>query len=327
MKPAPQSVDITQSCYARNFTYPGERPGFPFLTDCVYLYPLNTESGIEFSQWEFASSGESVNRFLAVRGEVLIGDRYPVLAYGANRNPDNLAWKFSRAGITGVVIGLPVTIHNADVVAANMFHSGHMYADLMWDREETQGVSVDAVILLLDEKQLCLINRTERVPGVEVLQNHTPFRGARLSLFEDILLETSGHRVFALGYVSWANTWAPDGQPIAYRNIKATNRRFSEMTPMEMFCLVRQRYRNDLSLEEMMTRMDNHWKTVCKTNINGYETDWFRRLIDEINNDGMRERDGELRTGIRDAGLRDSLLTPQDTWKPGSCYKAGYWQS
>jgi hypothetical protein len=241
-----------------------------------------------------------------------LNERVSILAYGANRCAENLAWKLGRFGIADPVVTVPCSIDNADVVAANVFYSGHFYADLLFDTNLVRGTRVEAALLLLGLKQMQALHRSEEVPDAAALERNDPFIGARLARFNDIYCPLLGGSVCAYGYVSWSTAWAPDGLPLALAEVRAEGRRLPALSgPL----LLERLHGSAGERPAWLARCAQLWERVRKGR-DGYMTDWYREVVDEVRREGLAGDDGTALTGILQAERRGTLLAPMDTWHP-----------
>lgn len=169
-------IDARQSIYGdagSPLNYPSVRPDHPYL--------LNGSSAHRLSwSWDqrggVLEDGRALEVVLEGLGVAPVQDRVVQIAFGANRDLENLAWKLSRynedpGGRTSpVVITLPGVVRDADVVACNIGYWGYVYAALALHRPPELirpyliGSLTPVTVLLLDEGQMVAMHLSEGVP-------------------------------------------------------------------------------------------------------------------------------------------------------------------
>lgn len=143
------------------FSYPGARPDGSFVTDgeTVTLLPDNYNAFVE-----------AADEYLAGQGLLLIEERIPLLAYGANANPAKLRDKMSKYPVAeklrDVLQVVPtIKAHVPDMVVVwhgKPAQSGGVFAEL-YQGEETQGERQPAHVAFVTNEQLAIIHVTEGV--------------------------------------------------------------------------------------------------------------------------------------------------------------------
>ena len=224
---------------ARKFphTYPGDRPpqAYLLLDDTVHLISFNraTELGSAVIQTGDGSS-RSVDGILADLGLPGIEDRYPIVAYGANRNPATLAIKFRNYGCSAEGEGLAVpvlrgTLTGCDMVAGGISGQGYCYGDLLFDSPWTKETRVEAWLTLLDRDQLRAINESEGVGDESGNYSLAHFPGYRINGWE--------RAIAPLGYAGTAEVFVSPrlGTPMAFSTVEASGRDIFAAEPLEMW--------------------------------------------------------------------------------------------
>lgn len=208
---------------ARKFpqSYPGPCPEDPYLLHNSAVLPL-APGPDGYDVVLSTGAREPVDAFLRRHGSPPLARRYPVLAYGANRNPATLEEKlrnYHYVSDTGDRC-LPVlrgTLSDADVAACGLHGQGYFYGELLLGGPFGDGVTLDVRVALVDADQLRVLNDSEglraglytaaRIPGVRV-----PGRSGTLA---------------PIGYVSNARVWVSPraGAPLGFRHLVAADRR------------------------------------------------------------------------------------------------------
>ncbi|MEU7981471.1 hypothetical protein AB0B63_23450 [Micromonospora sp. NPDC049081] len=193
------------------FTYPGAHPDGPFVLVDNEVHGLDRSLTL--------TEGTSLNDLLHTRSLPAVATRYPVLAYGGNRNPATLRLKMSHyryatPGRGTVIPVLPARLRGFDVVAGGLSGQGYLYADLFAD-EHTAATELDVHVLLLDDDQLRAMHDSE---------------GVRTDLYDvavlhGVELPGLGHSA-ALAYVGVAPVvFSPLlNAPLAFEAVRATGR-------------------------------------------------------------------------------------------------------
>lgn len=274
--------------------------------------------------WVHLAEGvEKLSRFLSRHQLTPLHKRIGVLAFGANRNPDNIAWKLNRYGnhhdVTkhGAIIVLPAKVRNADIVAANLFYSGHFYGDLLLYHPMSQGTTVEACVQLIDLQQLHAIHRSEDVP--EPGRMEADFWGCGLSEIGNIdLVSPHVESITVLGYVSSTSIFVSPilGQPVAFENVSATGRSITSLAQRQMFHhLMEMDGLRDLDESETLYKLQMYWRRIKAGLDHDIE---MKRLHDRlcmlIKQNGLRDMTGNLWTGINAARTYGTLLNPKETW-------------
>jgi len=218
---------------ARKFpeSYPGEcPPGHYLLHDGAVSELVETADAARYAVVT-ATGREPLDAYLSRLGAPLLAQRYPVLAYGANRNPATLDIKLLNYRYDAPPGGrcIPIlagTLADADVVACGIHGQGYYYGELLWRGELSRDVVLDVRVCLLDRDQLRVLNDSEglrdglysaaRIPGVRI----PGLPGS----------------VTPLGYVADAYVWVSPqyGMPLGFSMLPATGRRIPALTTGEI---------------------------------------------------------------------------------------------
>ncbi|WP_329262632.1 hypothetical protein OG223_45830 [Streptomyces sp. NBC_01478] len=217
---------------ARRFpeSYPGDCPTGHYLYFDGSVLPV-MESGSD-EGYEVTHGGRTVpiDRFLADAGLPPLSERFPVLAYGANRNPATLEVKLLNYGYGAhanqAIPVLSARLTDADVVACGLHGQGYMYGELLMGSPFSKGVEINVRVLFVDEDGLRVLNESEGVS--EGMYSVARIPGVRVS--------GAMGEISVLGYVANARVWTSphSNSPIAYSTINATGRRVPAMTPRQI---------------------------------------------------------------------------------------------
>lgn len=228
-------VDIKDSCYVKQLIYPGKILTYPWACVRDSVYPIMIEdSDIAKSQIIIGDKFIKIEDYLSEEGSDPLEKRIPVIAFGANRNIENLVWKMKRYDVSDdVIIALPAYIENSESVVSSIFFSGHFYSDIIFNDQYCENTVLEATLLLLSVKQVYAINKSENVPKAEI-ENHW---GAKLA-YINTLVPTLGYgRIKALIYVSETMIMRHPkyDTPIAFRDVFAFNRKIPEYSQMQLY--------------------------------------------------------------------------------------------
>jgi hypothetical protein len=213
-------------------SYPGDCPEGHYLLCGDQIFPL-AETGAGSGYSLRAASGEQVDldAFLAEAGASPIAERFPVLAYGANRNPGTLAIKFRHHGSQESPGGdcIPVlraTMRGADVAACRLHGHGYFYGELLVASPFTAGTEIEVRVVLADLGQLRALNESEGL-------RQGMYSAAIVS---GVLVSGLGRPVSTLAYAANTRVWSSPvtGTPVGYSVIPATGRRYPAMTSRQL---------------------------------------------------------------------------------------------
>lgn len=105
-------------------------------------------------------------------------NRVPQIAFGANRDIVNVAWKFANFAVLQDIAPEPFVVlsgavPNASVAMCNIGYWGYIYAALMTDRSDdevacasVQGTAAPVSVLLLTPHQMRMMHESEGVPKI-----------------------------------------------------------------------------------------------------------------------------------------------------------------
>ncbi len=204
--------------------YPFPRPGYSFLyVDGDALPLLSLDESLEEAEVDVDGCSVRAGTLLQQRGIAIpapLGQRTPVLAYGANAAPERLQRKFGPVG-PAVFPVLQARLRGFDVV-----HAAHIssYGAVPATIAPSPGTVCDIAITCLDARALARMHETE-------FRRHTyrfgPLRNIRLE--PDLLppMETVSTYVGGYGHI------APEGAPLALAAIRAEGRRFRTCSQTE----------------------------------------------------------------------------------------------
>jgi hypothetical protein len=216
-------------------SYPGScPPGHYLLCDGAVL-PLAEDTARD-GLGGYQVVGESGERtpldaFLTDHGTDPLAERFPVLAYGANRNPGTLAIKFRNHGgpTLGSAYCIPVlkaTIRRADVAACRLHGHGYFYSELLIDSPLTAQTEIEARVLMADLAQLRALNDSEGLPQ----------RMYSAALMPGVEVSGIGQSLSPITYVANVRVWSSpaSGTPVGYSLIPATGRQYPAMTSRQI---------------------------------------------------------------------------------------------
>lgn len=213
-------------------TYPGNCPGNSYAILDQQVVPLRFAGQGELDSAYVVLEDERVplDALLVERGLPRLAERFPSLAYGANRNPATLAIKMANYHYlsSGEGLVLPVlkgVLTAQDVVACGLSGQGYLYAGLTLADGPGHDSAIDAWVPLLDQDQLRVMHDGENV------------RNGLYGVAEiPVTIEGFAQEVPALGYVGDDEVFVSPalGKPIAYSTIRASRRTYPSMTAVEM---------------------------------------------------------------------------------------------
>ena len=204
--------------------YPFPRPGYSFLyLDSEALPLLSLSVSLEEAEIEVDGRSVPAGTLLRQRGiaqAAPLGQRTPVLAYGANAAPERLRRKFAPIA-QAVFPVLQARFHDFDVVhAAHISSYGAVPATIAY----SPGTVCDIAVTCLDERELARMHETE-------LRRQTYLFGllSNIRLEPDFLpaMDAASSYVSAFGHI------APEGEPLALAAIRAEGRRFRTCSQTE----------------------------------------------------------------------------------------------
>ncbi|MFT5506008.1 MAG: hypothetical protein ACI845_001665 [Gammaproteobacteria bacterium] len=236
-------IDLQNAIYdpkGNPLTYPGEMPDSPvFVIDNKAM----TVNASDHYQSFHLEDGRDVDSILLSRGLAPIAERIAQVAFGANRNIENLVWKFKHylaknRSINQELLILPATIPNAEVVACNIGYWGYVYAGLLTTtsdfnlRKYLMGTQCPVTLLLLDEEQMKALHHSE---GVMLPGDEQPGVSCKVS---DVIADLSPNLSCSAQVYSLAVPFLSfDGhQPVAFEMVKTQNRgNYETFDQIELF--------------------------------------------------------------------------------------------
>ncbi|MDT3395622.1 hypothetical protein RKE29_02980 [Streptomyces sp. B1866] len=310
---------------ARKFpeTYPGLSVDRSYLLWHDRVLPISTG---EYGEY-LVTLGSSRLLLEDLLGELRLPgleQRFPVLAYGANRNPSTLYTKLlnysSRDGGTNGHC-LPVLkgrIQGADVAACRFHGHGYLYGEILLGHSLCKNVELEVYVCLVDLEQLAVLNQSEGV-GAGLYE---------LAVIPEVLVDDLPQPFSALGYAANQSVWlSPVHEtPVAYSLLSATDRILPSMTSREMVDHVMDSLglrgqisaltglKNDGRLaEEVAKYLNGQWWYQFHTGeapIRGY------RQVLELFDSRMSAKSAQSRTldSLRANGL---VLSHKDAYAPG----------
>ena len=204
--------------------YPFPRPGYSFLYVEGEALPL-LSLGESLEEAEVEVDGRRVPAGLHLRQRGIaqaapLGQRTPVLAYGANAAPERLQRKFMPFG-QAVFPVLNARLHDFDVV-----HAAHIssYGAVPATIAPSPGTTCRIAITFLDARELARMHETE-------FRRHTYLFGllGYIRLEPDLLpaMDAVSSYVGGFGHI------APEGEALALAAIRAEGRRFRACSQLE----------------------------------------------------------------------------------------------
>lgn len=210
-------------------SYPGESPNSSYLYCDNLVLPIDYESGYGFQVFNSSENPKNLNEFLLNNNLPVLEDRFPIIAYGANRNPATISiklknYKYKSSRIKEVIPMLKGVLQNADVVASGLHGQGYFYGDLLLNSKFAAGCSIEIWISLLDKDQLRVMNDSEGIKS----------KLYSLAWIDDVFLSDTKKKLRSLVYVSNEPILILNSEPVAFNQVKANNRRIPSMNALEM---------------------------------------------------------------------------------------------
>lgn len=150
--------------------YPGVRPAYSFVLNAGEVYPLQVADGAEGPTFVLgsASAGLELNEVLRLSGVATMEERVPVVGFGSNACPGQLAEKFSVAqnkwgditasGDHHTAPALRGSLHDvAAVYSSKLGIHGYVFGELI----DTPGATTDVFVNFLSPGQLRRMVRSE----------------------------------------------------------------------------------------------------------------------------------------------------------------------
>lgn len=167
--------------------------------------------------------------------------RTPVLAFGSNQAPEQLARKYGKLkGAAGAIKVMRGRLRDFDTVHAALFTS---YGAIPATIQRSPGTVVEVGVTYLTDPQLELMHRSE---GRGTYYDFVRLPNIRLDLDGGVRLD-SVH-----AYVCRAGALAEGGQPVALAAIRADGRRFPTKTQSEILSLAQDRINHVGTREQLL---------------------------------------------------------------------------
>ena len=238
-------IDPEQSIFGRDgnpLDYPSRLPESPTLLLGTEAHAIDAD---DLAALRLSGTGELVDDVLRARGSAPLGKRVVSVAFGANRDLRNLAWKFANyhdatgREPSGDLVVVPASIPDADVVASNIGYWGYVYGALILhrppelERPYLRGTRAPVALLLVDEHQMHMLHASEGVPR--------PGESERGGVSCDVALidvEVGGRTLAAQLYlVAMPYLSFDGGRPVAFENVASSGRseRTHVLAPLEIW--------------------------------------------------------------------------------------------
>ena len=240
-----------------------------------------------------------------------IGERIPIIAFGANRNVENLIWKMKKYGASDqAIISFPAYIENAESVVSSIFYSGHFYSDIIFNTCFSQNTILEASLLLLSKEQIYALNKSENVPK-ENSDNHW---GAKIASISAIVPILGYQRIKALIYVSETIilNHPENGKPVAFRDVFAFNRNISEYSQEQLYevFLIKGEGFSQKQVDNILSDLFALW---FNNDMNKMET--YDYICKILKNYAWKDDNGKYINGEYLAQKDNLLLLPETWWE------------
>lgn len=238
----PEPVDNFRSAYLNSdpLLYPGERPGSSFCTDgnvVMYVEAMKSGNSLELLL-DTPNGREHMDHYLHEQGLPLIGERIPVLAYGANGSPASLKQKFTIEGRPDlqVVPTLVGELEGFDVVWSNRPGQKGNFIAQLYTGLETKDTAVRVGVNFLTREQLLIMHGTEMNYEIGQLEE----------------IDVSGVKIPALMYVGRETILVDNqGMPVAVKGISVKRRNLEASTTRDLLTVI-------LNLPEVKQALHDH---------------------------------------------------------------------
>lgn len=295
--------------------YPCELPARPLLINHEGVIPL---SWIDPKEPPRTADGHLVDELLSSRGVASFRERMPQIAFGANRDPKNLRWKFQHYRAQGEAVSsdlilLPGVVTDADVVACNLGYWGYVYAALLLhrpprlNRPYLQGCQAPVAVLLVDEPQMQALHRSEGVRASSA--EPRPLVNCDVAWIEVTLF--NGLRLKAQSYALSLPFLSFDGDlPVPFARVKTTGRaaELKGQTQLELFDQLAAALNLEMSGAEAAALIRADALTSRKGEGWALYTHMRQAIIEHL---PLRDSDGRIRTG--NMGL--DVMSPAEAWQ------------
>lgn len=173
-------------------------------SDVFRVAAINTAGELEFAVQSSDGEEISLDAYLAAKGAASMGDRIPVLAYGANMCPASIYSKFEKVARPDahIVPTIYAELEGYDVVwSGGPGMNGNFIANL-YTGEETEDTRISVGVNFLTREQLLVMHATEMNYDLASLD-----------------VDIDGVRVKALVYTGVDQILMQDGHPVAVKDI------------------------------------------------------------------------------------------------------------
>lgn len=216
-------------------TYPGSCPPGHYLLYDGAVLPLSegTAGRGRGSYLVGSEPGKQapLDAFLIGHGAVPLADRFPVLAYGGNRNPGTLDIKFRTYGEAALAVDsctpvLKATLRGADVAACRLHGHGYFYGEVLFDSPFSAQTEIEVRVVMADLAQLRALNDSEGLP--QGMYSAALVPGVQVAGLDRALSPIT--------YVANARVWSSpaSGTPVGYTDIPAADRQYPAMTSRQI---------------------------------------------------------------------------------------------
>lgn len=319
-------IDSTMSIYEKGdpLGYPNRLHDVPVVMSKDICWEL--EWRWPDGQTVINGTGQSLNDFLLKRGAAPIEERIPQIAFGANRDLVNIAWKLrnysdgSGGKVSRDIIVLPGKIYDADVVACNIGYWGYIYAALIMhqqyrvERPYLKGVTAPVAILLLDRGQVNAMHDSEGV--IKSPLEDRPMVNCDVAMANITL--PGGYGINAQLYSLALPFLSFDGfYPVPFKEVRSSGRNpdCPALSQTEMFKNILDVMGISMSVQQVVStiRAGGHKR---KKGLIGY-SDKGQKLYESIRtaiieNHCLKDHDGVVRCGSQDMG---NVLLPSQAWE------------
>ncbi len=322
-------VAINRAIYGKKgspLDYPGQIIAQPVFVSNGYASVLRgSEDFLTFTN----AKGESLESILHQKGVPQIQERVVQIAFGANRNLENITWKFrnyhqANHSVNQHFIALPGFLRNADVVACNIGYWGYIYGGLLTKpaegnfRSYLNETRCPVTVLLLDSSQLAAVHCSE---GVVEPGQARPGVSCAVSDMDVHLSDTvtCPAQVYSLSvpFLSF------DGKkPIAFETVKTKGRgaypalsqkeiflQINRLLKVEPFAAGRVPIAETLA-EENAQLLRNGVFSTRRMSVNALYTSVRRTLMEKF---ALKDSDGKIRCGLEDIF---PIRSEENGWTP-----------
>jgi len=328
-----KQIEFEKSIYdpqGNPLDYPGDIISNPlFISDGRYQQIKHSDDFCSF----YTSEGSDIRQILQQKNVPAIPERIAQVAFGANRNLENIAWKlreYKRTDnrISQDFIALPAYINHADVVACNIGYWGYVYSGLLTTHEHAGirqyllGTKCPVVVLLLDKMQLAAIHHSEGVviPGQTQPGVSCGISDIQVHLHDSVTCIAQAYSL-SLPFLSL------DGEyPIAFETVKTENRGdYPSMSQAEMFYHINRCIHAEQDIDGKLPIADTLrcanllllQRGVCSTREMEQHPLYAEVRTALLEHYTLKDGDGIIRNGLSDIY---PVRSAEDNWKPSPLY-------